>query len=246
MPPLPRVAEEAAKKAASAALSTMLERDLLAKPLALFTPVIRHYTLPWEAFLDHAFAATFGRTSAGSALSGTVSRSNEKAEADGGRASRVGHPEGESKDAQSLSLLSPQGLSNADKAVLSATYLRSPPGLVRAAAAFDAASSAAEARAEQKRLMFYASELAGTQSTPVAASVATASASLLTSSYSAGTLTSDKTAAEILTSRVHESAIQRREQASIACVVDVNEKRDDTSTACRVDKQRSDRIPRSA
>ena len=176
-PRLSAAAEEAAKKAAAAALTNVIESDLLSKPLALFTPVSLLYALPWEAFLDHAFAATFGRAAAAAPpppppLGAAAATPGAPSNALGprqtpsaqllrspsvGDTSRTGLSTGgqlvgdDSGQPNAAALLSPGTLTADDRAVLSATFLRSPPGLVRVAAAAVAAATSSEHAEKQQR-----------------------------------------------------------------------------------------------
>lgn len=146
----PRAAEEAAKKAASAALTSVLEGDLLSKPLALFTPVVLQYALPWDAFLEHAFAATFGRGgTASTARVGPDSSSHPSNDRASPRLEQSSTNAG--AEPATLSLLAPQQLSREDRFVLGAAFLRSPPRLVRLAAAAAAAASSEQHQSLQAK-----------------------------------------------------------------------------------------------
>jgi hypothetical protein len=153
--------EAAAKKAAAAAVSQVLEGDLLSKPLASFTSVVWRYALPWEEFLAKAFESTFGVASASSSSSMAGASSSWGTSgltrtfgAEAALRHARGHltmpfPTGGEQLPPSLgaplSLQHIEGSSSscgsAEMAVLSAPFLRSPPGLVRTAAAEFASST---------------------------------------------------------------------------------------------------------
>ena len=145
------VAEEAAKKAASSALANMMERDLLTKPLSDFTPVVLRYALPWDDFLSHAFAATFGRAATlpppsvdvSAPIPPSIMRDNGAFPHPLISHSNISPPfqsgilKSDPDNLRSTEAISAsqEVFSDSDRAVLGASFLRSPPNLVKAIAA---------------------------------------------------------------------------------------------------------------